>query len=71
MEGVLGGTGMAGMWGAAVGVASGWGTGQRQLKWEEDQEEEEKSLAERKKGVAEAGRSFGRVEVGQQQSQAG
>lgn len=66
MEGVLGGTGMAGWLGAAVGVAWGWGTGQRQLRLEEG-----KSLAERKEEPAEVGKSLGQVEAGRLQSQAG
>lgn len=46
-EGDLSGRGMAGMEGAAVGVAWGLGTGQRQVRLEEDQEEE-KIQVERK-----------------------
>lgn len=51
-EGDLSGKGVAGMEGAAVGVACGLGIGQREVKLEglEDQEEE-KSQAERKEVV--------------------
>lgn len=48
-EGDLSGKGMAELKGAAVGVAWGLGTGQRELKLEEDQEE--KSQVERMEGV--------------------
>lgn len=46
----LSGRGMAGMEGAAVGVAWGLGTDQRELRLEEDQEEE-RIRAERMEGV--------------------
>lgn len=69
VEGALSGRGMVGMEEAAVGVACGSGTGQMQLRWEEDQEEE-KIQAERKEGALEVGRSLGQVEVGQCQRQA-
>lgn len=49
-EGDLSGTGRAVMEGAAVGVAWRLSTGQRELKLEEDQEEE-KTQVERKQGV--------------------
>lgn len=57
------GRGVAGMEGAAVGVAWGLGTGQRELRLEEDQEEE-MNQAERKEGVLEMERSPGQGEVG-------
>lgn len=49
-EGDLSGRGMAGMEGAAVGVAWGLGTGWREVRLEEDQEEE-KIQVERKEGA--------------------
>lgn len=50
-EGGLSGRGMAGMEGAAVVVAWGLGTGQRPLRLEEEDQEEEKTRAERKEGA--------------------
>lgn len=46
------------MEGAAAVVAVGLGTDKKGLRWEEDQEEE-KTQAERKAGVLEVGRSPG------------
>lgn len=57
------------MEGAAVVVAWDLGTGKRELRWEEDQEEE-KSQAERKEGVLEVGKSLGWGEAGQRGRQA-
>lgn len=57
------GRGMAGMVGAAFGVAWGLGIDQWDLKLEEDQEEE-MTQAETKEGVLEVGRSPGQQEVG-------
>lgn len=66
----LSGRGMAGMEEADVGVAWGLGTGQRELRLEEDQEEE-KTQIERKEGVLLAGRSPGQGEAGLRRRQAG
>lgn len=52
------------MEGAAAAVAVGLGTDKKGLKWEEDQEEE-KTQAERKVGVLEVGRSLVQRGVGQ------
>lgn len=49
-EGDLSGRGVAGMEGAAVGVAWGLGTGQREV-WLEEDHEEEMTQVERKEGV--------------------
>lgn len=59
----LSGREMAGMEGAAVGVASGEGTGQRRGRLEEDQEEG-KTLVERKEVALLVGRSLGQREEG-------
>lgn len=55
------------MEGAAAVVALGRGTGKKGLRWEEDQEEE-KTQAERKVGALEVGRSLGQWEGGQWQT---
>lgn len=68
-EGDLSGRGMAGVEGAAAGVAWGLGTAQREVRLEEDQEEE-MTPAERKVGVLWVGRRLGQGEVGQTQRQA-
>lgn len=62
--------GMAGMEEVAAEVAWGLGMGQRQVRLEEDQEVE-KTLAEKKEAAPWVGRSPGQVEVGQTQRQAG
>lgn len=59
----LSGRGMAGMEGAAVGVASDEGTGQRRGRLEEDQEVG-RTLVERKEVVLWGGRSLGQGEGG-------
>lgn len=51
-------------------AAVGLGTDKKGLRWEEDQEEE-KTQAERKAGVLEVGRSPGQWGVGQGRRQAG
>lgn len=58
------------MEGAAAVAAVGLGTDKKGLRWEEDQEEE-KTQAERKAGVLEVGRSPGQWGVGQGRRQAG
>lgn len=68
-EGGLSGRGMAGMAGAAVGVARGLGTGQRASRLED--QEEEKTQAERKEGVLSVGMSPGQGETGRRRRQAG
>lgn len=55
---------------AAVGGAWGLGIGQRELRLEEDQEEE-KTQVERKEEVLLVGRSPGQGEAGLRQRQAG
>lgn len=68
-EGDLSDKGVAGMEGAAVGVAWGLSTGQRELRVEEDHEEE-KTQVERMEGGPEVGRSPGQGEAGRTRRQA-
>lgn len=66
----LSGRAMVGMEGAAAGVASGQGTGQRKARTEEDQEEG-KTPAEKMEVALWVGRSPGLGEAGRRRKTAG